>query len=214
MHILLCKHDTGILDPSEIEAFENHVDLVYSPLRIAGYSQAFAAAFRYLAFTSDFGEALRPIVAKGVVTSTYLIAGGYCVTDVAWEAYKLKQRGYRTIDQKPMSMSQLIVERSTFQAIASVAVPFALIHTTVNVSHRIFQKLGRFNRYGPSLCGLALIPLLPMYLDKPVGKSGNHIRVYYHVSVCLRSLLPLLLLSYVQYVYLTLLLSLSSPTHV
>ena len=43
-----------------------------SNLRYAGYTAGFARAFRYLAFTSDFGEALRPVISKGIVTGKYL----------------------------------------------------------------------------------------------------------------------------------------------
>ena len=37
--------------------------------------------------------------------------------------------------------TQLVVERSAFQAVASVAAPFAIIHTTVDVSKKLLSKL-------------------------------------------------------------------------
>ncbi len=46
--------------------------------RYAGYTAGFARAFRYLAFTSDFGEALRPVVSARIVSATYAVAFGYC----------------------------------------------------------------------------------------------------------------------------------------
>ncbi len=102
----------------------------------------------------DFGEAVRPIVNARIVTSTYAIAIGYCVADVAYEAYKLRKRGYVTEDTRvPMSMTQLVVERSTFQAVASIIVPFAVIHTTVDVSKKM-MKGTRFAKWGPSIAGL------------------------------------------------------------
>lgn len=76
-----------------------------------GYSAAFARAFRYLAFTSDFGEALRPVLASRIVTATYAVSIGYCFVDVGWEAYKLKQRGYVTENNEKISMAKLVVER-------------------------------------------------------------------------------------------------------
>ena len=36
---------------------------------------------------------------------------------------------------------QLVVERSAFQAVASVAAPFAIIHTTVDVSKHLLKHL-------------------------------------------------------------------------
>ena len=42
-----------------------------SNLRYAGYSAGFARAFRYLAFTSDFGEALRPVISSRLVAGEW-----------------------------------------------------------------------------------------------------------------------------------------------
>jgi fission process protein 1 len=137
-------------------------------LRYAGYTAAFSRAFRYLAFTSDFGEALRPVVRSSIVTGTYAIALGYCVVDVAFEAHKLRERGYKTEKNIPMSMTQCIVERSAFQAVASLAVPAFIIHSSVSVGRKLFARIGRFQKWGPSLLGLSIIPLLPLYLDEPV----------------------------------------------
>ena len=44
-----------------------------SNLRYAGYSAGFARAFRYLAFTSDFGEALRPVISSRLVLGDILL---------------------------------------------------------------------------------------------------------------------------------------------
>jgi mitochondrial fission process protein 1 len=132
---------------------------------------ALSRAFRYLAFTSDFGEALRPVIQARIVTGTYLVAISYCVADVGWEAYKLHKRGYVTEHNEPMSMAQCVMERTAFQAIASIIVPAAVIHTTVDVSRHLFKRIGRFNKWGPSVMGLAVIPFLPLYLDHPV-ESG------------------------------------------
>ena len=41
----------------------------------------------------------------------------------------------------------------------------AVIHTTVHASHNFFHRIGRFTKWGPSITGLSIIPLLPMYLD-------------------------------------------------
>ena len=67
-----------------------------------------------------------------------------------------------------MSLTQVIVERATFQAVASMAVPTLVIHTAVDVAKKASRKMGRFQKWGPSVVGLSIIPLLPLYLDEPV----------------------------------------------
>jgi fission process protein 1 len=166
---ILAKFDSdgnGTLDENEVKDLTEEV--LHEDLRYAAYTGAAARAFRYLAFTSDFGEALRPVVRKSVVSASYAIAFGYCIADVAHEAYKLDKRGYKTEKNIPMSLTQCIVERSAFQAVASIAVPFFVIHSTVSITNKICAKIGKFQKWGPSIVGLSIIPLLPLYLDHPV----------------------------------------------
>jgi fission process protein 1 len=173
---ILKKYDTdgsGTIDHHEVKALKHQLDINETTARYAGYSASFARLFRYLAFTSDFGEALRPVVSKTIVNGSYAVAIGYCFADVGWEAYKLKKRGYITEKGEPMSMTQCIVERSTFQAVASMAVPTLIIHTAVDTAKKLTHKYGRFTKWGPSIVGLSIIPLLPMYLDHPVGKPSG-----------------------------------------
>jgi hypothetical protein len=106
---------SGTLDDEEVKVLKHEFKSTGTVQRVAGYSAVMTRAFRYLAFTSDFGEALRPVISARLVNASYAVAGGYCVADVAWEAYKLKQRNYRTESGQPMSMPQLVVERSSFQ---------------------------------------------------------------------------------------------------
>jgi len=40
---------------------------------------------------------------------------------------------------------------------------------SVDVATKVFKKyLPKYTRFGPSIVGLSIIPLLPMYLDHPV----------------------------------------------
>ena len=162
------ENNMGELDSNEIFAVFKSTD---SSARYAAYSASMARAFRYLAFSSDFGEALRPVSSPKMVNVSYAVAGAYCVTDVAWEAYKCKSRGYQTDQGVSMTMSQCVIERATFQALASVAIPFALIHTSVDLTKKICKRIGRFQKWGPSVAGLLAIPILPIYLDEPVEKA-------------------------------------------
>lgn len=172
------ENKDGKLDHEELKVLKEQIKLQDTAARYAGYTVGLSRLFRYLAFTSDFGEALRPVVSKAIVNGTYAVAIGYCFTDVYWEAYKLRQRGYKTDKGEPMSMSQLVIERSTFQVVASVALPFAIIHTAVDGTKHMCHKvpsLKRFAKWGPSIVGLSIIPLLPLYLDEPVEHAIEYV---------------------------------------
>ena len=52
-----------------------------------------AAASRYLAYSSDLGESLRPVVKPIWVTFTYGVAWTYVIGDCSYQAYKEKKRG-------------------------------------------------------------------------------------------------------------------------
>jgi len=168
---VLNKYDTnhdGKFDAEEKLNLESELHLGDTAARYGAYSGAAARIFRYLAFTSDFGEALRPVIKAAVVQGSYAVSVGYCVADIGYEAYKLRDRGYLNENGQPMSMTQCVVERTVFQGVASLAVPFAVIHSAVGLSRRAFTRVGRFTKWGPSVVGLSIIPLLPMYLDHPV----------------------------------------------
>lgn len=49
--------------------------------------------------------------------------------------------------------------------------PFLVIHTSVDMSKKLFAKLGRFQKWGPSVVGLCAIPFLPIFLDEPVERA-------------------------------------------
>jgi fission process protein 1 len=161
----------GKIDIEKLEEMKHAFKLQESDLRYAAYSLTLARLFRYLAFTSDFGEALRPVIHKHIVNATYAVAFGYCIADISYEAYKLKRNNYiNEKDMKPMTMTQCVVERATFQAFASLVLPAVVIHQTVHVAKNYFTKIGKFTKWGPSLVGLSLIPFLPVCLDEPVER--------------------------------------------
>ena len=162
---------SGDLDEKEFQNLQKAFKSTDSSARYAAYTARIARLFRYLAFSSDFGEALRPVISPTVVNASYGIAGAYVIADVAWEAHKCKERGYRSEHGDPMTLTRCVVERSTFQALASVTIPFVLIHTSVDMTTRLCKRIGRFQKWGPSVVGLMAIPILPMYLDEPVEKA-------------------------------------------
>eukprot|EP01038_Epipyxis_sp_PR26KG_P013458 gene13458-18052_t len=176
--VILSKYDSdndGKIDIHEAAHLAHQLSIQETAARYVGYSAVYARAFRYLAFTSDFGEALRPVVHKRIVNATYAVAFGYCFADIGYEAYKLHNRGYVTEKNEPMTMTQCVVERTTFQAIASITLPAVIIHTTVDVAKHATKRIGRFTKWGPSIIGLSVIPLLPLFIDEPVEKGLEYI---------------------------------------
>ncbi len=109
-----------------------------------------------MAFGPEFGEALTPVIAPGLVTGLYLISVLYMGVDVAWEAYKVHVGGYKPVSASAaasvstqhqpnasgnkairgheMSTMQKVVERGSFQLIASMAVPSFVVSTGVNTA--------------------------------------------------------------------------------
>ena len=71
--------------------------LTDSQLRILGYvgrlGRLVKSTARYLAYTSDVGEAFRPIVNPWVVQAAYGISWAYVATDVGLTAYMEREIG-------------------------------------------------------------------------------------------------------------------------
>ena len=91
--------DDGFPEPMLEDAAKQIDYSEHGPFRAAAYltrlrtlvgaiSREAAGASRYLAFTSDFGEAVRPVVPPAVVNASYGIAGAYIVGDVAYNGYR------------------------------------------------------------------------------------------------------------------------------
>ncbi|CAJ1358863.1 unnamed protein product [Effrenium voratum] len=124
------------------------------------------ASQRYIAYSSDVGESLRPVLKNWQVNLTYGIAGAYIVVDTGLAGYrKYKQNSSRE------HIAGAVAHTAVFQSIASLALPAVIIHTVVHqTSHFLdkprFKQHAQLVRYGPSVVGLGLIPLMPL-LDHP-----------------------------------------------
>jgi len=112
-----------------------------------------AGGVRYLAFTSDVGEAVRPVVPPAAVNASYAVAVAYMVGDVVYNGYKASQHGE--------DVKRAVAHTTVFQLVASLLVPVAVIHTVVHQTQRLTKRVGRFTKWGPSIAGLACVPLLP-----------------------------------------------------
>ena len=85
-----------------------------------------AKKVRFLAFTSDVGEAVRPVVPNWVVNATYGVAIAYCVGDVAYVGYKESKKG------EAGHVARAVAFQTVFQGLASIALPYLIIHTAVH----------------------------------------------------------------------------------
>ncbi|KAJ7276140.1 mitochondrial 18 KDa protein-domain-containing protein [Mycena haematopus] len=149
-----------------------------SDLRYAAYGArlrtALRAGTRYVAYTSDVGEAFRPVVPPWVVSAAYGISWLYLAGDVSYESYKAHRRGPSALEaahfSEPVRISMVAVERATFQSIASMALPALTIHTAVKQAKKAFAKVQnpRIRTWGPTFTGLAIVPVLPYLFDHPV----------------------------------------------
>ncbi|KAH7103000.1 mitochondrial 18 KDa protein-domain-containing protein [Auriculariales sp. MPI-PUGE-AT-0066] len=157
---------------------EQDVDSTDSNVRYAGYAArvrtAFRAAHRYFAYSSDVGEAFRPVVHPRIVQAAYGISWIYVLGDVGYETYKSKKQG-PTIEEakhfsEPTRLALVAAKRGIFQGVASMALPAFTIHSIVRYSARGFTKASnpRIKAWGPTVTGLAMVPFLPYMFDEPV----------------------------------------------
>jgi len=162
----------GKLDERELQVLVNDIKSTDSNLRYTGYTfivpTIFRHAIRYSAYVSDFGESFRPIIALRLVRFTYMISWSYVIGDVLWEGFKAHH--YRK--ESPKEVAEVVVERAIFQSVASMLLPMFLIHNQVKVASMVVDRIPnvtpKVRKWGPTVAGLALIPFLPFFLDKPV----------------------------------------------
>ncbi|KZT12912.1 uncharacterized protein LAESUDRAFT_719217 [Laetiporus sulphureus 93-53] len=160
---------------------DHNVDTTDTELRYMAYASrlrtVLRAGHRYVAYTSDVGEAFRPVVPPAVVTAAYGISWLYLAGDVGYESYKAHRRGPTPLEAanfaEPTRVGMVAVKRAVFQSIASMALPAFTIHTAVKIAKRafVYVKHPRIRTWGPSATGLAMIPILPYLYDKPVEHS-------------------------------------------
>lgn len=111
---------------------DDNADSVDSEVRYAAYGArlrtALRAGTRYVAYTSDIGEAFRPVVPPWIVSAAYGISWLYLAGDVSYESYKAHRRGPTPLEathfSEPVRVGMAAVERATFQSIASMSVQF------------------------------------------------------------------------------------------
>jgi len=128
-------------------------------------ARAAKQAHRYIAYSSDVGEAFRPVWKQRSVKAAYGVAFAYVAADVGYNVYTTHNE---TNGDRKKTVRKGI-ETLTFQALASLALPSLIIHTAVHQSHKIFHKSASvaLKKWGPVAVGLAIIPALPFTIDEP-----------------------------------------------
>jgi len=162
---------------------DSRADSTDSEIRYLAYGArlrtALRAGTRYVAYTSDVGEAFRPVVSPYIVTAAYGISWLYLAGDVSYEAYKARRRGPSPLEaahfSEPTRVGMVAVKRAVFQSIASMALPAFTIHTAVAQARKAFVsvKNPRVKTWGPTVTGLAIVPVLPYLFDHPVEKATD-----------------------------------------
>ncbi|KAJ7499208.1 mitochondrial 18 KDa protein-domain-containing protein [Mycena latifolia] len=182
----------------EVQALaDDGADSTDSQLRYAAYGArlrtALRAGTRYIAYTSDVGEAFRPVVPPWVVTAAYGVSWLYLTGDVSYEWYKAHRRGPTPLEaahfSEPVRIGMTAVERATFQSIASMALPAFTIHTAVKQAKKAFDKAKspRVRAWGPTVTGLAIVPVLPYLFDHPVEHVTERVFGWIKVKVAEQS---------------------------
>jgi len=131
---------------------------------LARVKTLFVAGSRYLAYSSDVGESLRPVLPSWMVNACYGVAFAYVGCDVGYVGWKAHGEG-----KDNSEIGRAVTLEFSFQVLASLLMPTVIIHTAVHQSQKLLKnnKSAVLARWGPCLLGLALIPAMP-YLDHPV----------------------------------------------
>ena len=137
-----------------------------------------AANMRYTAYSSDFGEALRPVVPPILVKASYGLAVSYVLGDVAYNGWKEAQPGAAETSHHGGSVPRAVTHALIFQVGASIGIPFLIIHTSVDFTKKYVRKLqrhGALRRWAPTVVGLGIIPALPVTVDPGCEYVIDHV---------------------------------------
>ncbi|KAK4686577.1 hypothetical protein P7C73_g3544, partial [Tremellales sp. Uapishka_1] len=166
------------------ELVQENADSTDSNVRYAAYLRRITdvarAGSRYTAYTSDIGEAFRPVVRPFIVTAAYGVSWAYLIGDVSFTTYKSSQLGPTPLEaanvSEPTRLAMVAVKRSIFQGVASMALPAFTIHTAVRQAGKQFAKSTNptLRRWGPTAVGICIVPALPFLFDHPVETAVDY----------------------------------------
>ena len=75
---------------------------------------------------------------------------------------------HATLELNAPQVQRVATQTATFQLLASILAPFVVIHTSVDLAKKALKSApAALARHGPTVVGLACIPLLPL-VDHPI----------------------------------------------
>ena len=136
--------------------------------------------YRLVAFTSEVGESLRPLIQPWKVDLAYVVSWLYCIVDVVLSGIEASAAGWRT-----GAIARNVVHMVIFHSIATMLIPAVLIHEAVHYSAVLIRACGAsgmpYAKWWPTALGLALIPAMPLFdppvealLDRAFGEHVDH----------------------------------------
>mmetsp|Transcript_8374 Transcript_8374/g.35046 ORF Transcript_8374/g.35046 Transcript_8374/m.35046 type:complete len:190 (+) Transcript_8374:19-588(+) len=130
---------------------------------------------RYVGYTNEIGEAMRPVIPRLFVNASYAVAIGYALADTVHKgslAYKNGQKKDLTPSQCWRLACDSAGYTAVWQTLASVVVPPFFIHKMVNFSRYLLRNhtsLPQSTRRWISVgCGIGIIPLIIHPIDYSV----------------------------------------------
>ena len=136
-------------------------------------------AGRPLAYASELGESVRPLVPKLLVKSLYGISWGYIILDTIAKTYSVRDQGRE-------KMSFYATDLFIWHGLASMMLPALTIHSIVKFSGRVIKKfanpISKLGKIVPTIFGLASIPFIIHPLDHAtdIGMDLTLRKLYSH----------------------------------
>jgi len=118
----------------------------------------------YVRHLSKIGESVRPILPRKVVGFLYWITWSYCIVDINVKVYSVRDQGRE-------KMAYCALDTSIWHIFGSIILPRIAIHNIVKYSGNLlnnvfgFADKTRIGKYGPSIIGIASIPLMISPID-------------------------------------------------
>lgn len=141
---------------------------------------------RYLAYSSEIGEAIRPLARPMVVTAAYAVSWAYIFGDVGYTCWQASKGLDKDSPNLVTDLAWIAARRGTFQTLASLCLPAFTIHSIVKYSGPLFSKFRsvRVRALGPSFLGLLTIPILPLMFDHPVETAVENVfdSIEFHIA--------------------------------
>ena len=160
----LDKDNSGTISQEE---FENHFHYDYAARYARSALRTFISKGRFLAYTSDIGEAARPTMPLWFVNGAYALTFVYVFAAIFHHTHEAYSDG-----ASRNMIARAFCHSATFELIASVAMPSLIIHQAVHFAQHQAHRLppGLIARWIPTLVGLGCIPFLP-YVDHPTEQG-------------------------------------------